>query len=203
MTPKMIEYGGDELENSMEEDFAQSYVNNGFNGRKAAITAGWSEGGADQQQIRQRGKPRVMKRIAFLCGLRLRQVDLTIDDFTKKIKEHMDFSMKHIFGDDDKLLPVSKLSDATARCITAIEMSKDGETIKYRVEGSTGFTKMLGQYLTVISEALNRTDAMSLQKKWSDQAEELYDSIRKEAEERDKKRGLEHPRDFESNKNEA
>jgi len=111
---KMIEHGSAELEDSMEEEFSQAYVNNGFNGRKAALTAGWAEGGADSQAAVKKGKPRVMKRIAFLCGLRLRQVDLTIDDFTKKIKEHMDFSMKHIFGDDDKLLPVSKLSDATA-----------------------------------------------------------------------------------------
>lgn len=135
-----------------------------------------------------------------MCGLKLRQQDLTIDDFTRKIKEHMDFSIKDIFdGDGVELLAVSKLKDSTARCITAIELSADGKTTKYRTEGSMGFTKMLGHYLTVIQETLDRTDAMVLQKKWSDQADELYNKIREDAEARDARPKQEHlPKDTEA-----
>jgi len=122
----------------------------------------------------------------------LRQHDLTLDDFVRKIKEHMDFNITDIYDKDGKLIPLPKLPAHVARCLMGVEVSPDGQVLKYRTESAMGYTKMLGQYLTVIQEALNRTDAMELQRKWSDEAEVMYNQIRRDAEALDAKRSHEH-----------
>jgi len=192
MTNKMKNWGTEPLVLPMEEEFAQAYMSNGFIGRKAALTAGYSESDLDKTVQRLIGRPRVTKRIAFLVGLKLRQHDLTLDDFVRKIKEHMDFNITDIYDKDGKLIPLPKLPAHVARCLMGVEVSPDGQVLKYRTESAMGYTKMLGQYLTVIQEALNRTDAMELQRKWSDEAEVMYNQIRRDAEALDAKRSHEH-----------
>ena len=187
MTDKKRSWGTEPLELPMEEEFAQTFINNGFKGRKAALTAGYSEKDLDKAVQRLKGRPRVMKRIAFLSGLRLRQHDLTVDDFTRKLKEVANFDFRELYNKDGSLIPVPDLKPHVSRCLVAVDVSANGEIIKYRVEPAGKYIDLLGRYLTLIQDVLNRTDVMELQAKWDREAEESVKRHRKEAEELDRK----------------
>ena len=184
---KMISWGKEPLNSPQEEEFSQAYINNGFNGRRAAITAGYSEKNADEQAQLLKKRPRVMKRIAFLSGLKLRQNDLTIDDFTRKLKEVANFDFRELYDKAGKLIPIPDLKPHVSRCLVAVDVSANGEIIKYRVEPAGKYIDLLGRYLTLIQDVLNRTDVMELQAKWDREAEESVKRHRKEAEELDRK----------------
>jgi hypothetical protein len=187
------EWGSEPLGNVQEEEYCQTYVNNGFNGSNAALISGYSEKNRAKASARLQERSHIARRISWLCGNRLRQYDLTIDDFTRVLKEHLDFNIQDLYDKDGNMIPIHLLPEKVARCLLSMKVGRttkirdDGkevvyyDVVEYKTEGKANFERMLGQYLTLIMESISKTDVGELQKTWANEAEDVYNQFRDEA----------------------
>jgi len=177
--------GRESLKSARVERFCQEYVNNGQQGAKAAIVAGYSDKKASNEAWRLKQKRRVAERIAFLAGQRLRHHDLGVDDFVRVIKEQINFDVKQLFDENGNLIPVDKLPPELSRCIVGVDVRVEKTTIgedvttiteihKYKTEGRSRYNEQLGRYLTIIRDMDQGSNLNDLLKKADEKGEDLY-----------------------------
>lgn len=186
--------GSEPLELAKYEAFCHAYINNGQNGAKAAITAGYAEKHASREAVRLKEKPEVANRLGFLSGMALRKHDLSVDDFVQTIQEHLRFDISMIVDKEGCLLSLNDLSPEVARCVVGVDVnwgrtsfdktlcdcgrelkvSIETSIHKYRTEGKSKYLEQLGKYLQVLKDQVGLKTFNELQKRAADAGEELY-----------------------------
>ena len=181
------------LKSVKEEATAQAWVTNNQDGAKAVIAGGYSESGAANTFYVLKQKRRFTERLAFLTGLKLRQHDLSIDDFVRTIKEQLYFDVSKLTNKAGNLIPINELAPEIARCVVGVdfaykkttypketcECGREHKTVvetsvmKYRTEGKSRYNEQLGKYLQVLKDMDEVGSLDTLLKKATTEGEEL------------------------------
>lgn len=180
--------GSQALKLAKHEKFCQVWVSlesKVGRGRNSAISAGYSPSGASVEAVRLRARTDIANRIAFLTGQKLQKQDLGMEDFSRTIKEHLDFSVKKLIYANGDLIPLEQLPDDVARCIVSLIVTEkilktedSVQTIervsKYTLEGKSRYNEQLGRYIDVITDIDDGKTLNKVLQKADEMGEELY-----------------------------
>ncbi len=120
-TPFEFDSIGDNL-TDQQKLFCMEYVNNGFNGEQAAISAGYSANSAGEQASRLLTYVNLQEYLDCLkndLGLR---IGISAEKVALEMAKIGFSNVKSIFDEDGSLKPLSEMSDAEAACIAGIEV---------------------------------------------------------------------------------
>lgn len=116
-----------------QELFCQYYVQNGFNGTQAAISAGYAKNSANEQSARMLAKASIYKRIEQLKAKLVRKVELKQEDVLRTIVTTLNLDITDMFeieGNNVSLIGNLKdLPKEVRQCIQGIEQTKFGVKI--------------------------------------------------------------------------
>jgi len=103
-------------------EFVEAFVANGGNARAAAITAGFSSKSAAQQGARLLKDVNVSMAIDQRRGQLLEKTQLTTEEIMADIARTLRFDPRRLYNDDGSMKSIKDLDDATAACLTGIEV---------------------------------------------------------------------------------
>lgn len=118
--------------------FCMEYVKNGFNGSKAAISAGYTESCAKETASYLLTNPNIRQYVDELKADLGKRIGISAEMIALEMAKIAFSNVKSILNDDGSLKPLSELNDAEAACISSIETEelfdgrgKDRELIGY------------------------------------------------------------------------
>lgn len=119
--------------NAKQELFCQYYVQNGFNGTQAAISAGYAKNSANEQSARMLAKASIYERIEQLKAKLIRKVELRQEDVLRTIVTALNLDLTDIFDiRNSQVYVIGNLRDLpieVRQCIQSIEQTKFGVKI--------------------------------------------------------------------------
>jgi phage terminase small subunit len=116
------------LQNEQHELFCHEYVAARFNGRKAAIAAGYDSDNPSQTAWQLKRREDIRDRIAELSERPLRLADVTAERIVQEAARIAFGDIRAVFDDEGNLKPIHQLSDDAAACIEAMEIDTKSET---------------------------------------------------------------------------
>ena len=132
-----------ELTDRMEA-FCRAYVTNGFNGLRAAISAGYSENGAGAQACALLKRPNVTRRISTLMAPGLKGNRITLENMLAQISAIAMFDKRKLYDADGNRIPVHLLDDETAAALS--HFTKDDLVAYDKTKAVDMAMKFLGGY---------------------------------------------------------
>lgn len=103
-------------------EFVEAFVANGGNAKQAAITAGYSPRSAAQQGARMLKDANVSTAIDQRRGQLLKKTQLSTEEIMADIARTLRFDPRNLYNDDGSMKSIKDLDDATAACLTGIEV---------------------------------------------------------------------------------
>lgn len=103
-------------------EFVEAFVANGGNATAAAITAGFSEKTARQQGARLLSDVAISDAVAARRAAILAAAQLSTDELMADIARTIRFDPRRLYNDDGSMKSIKDLDDATAACLTGIEV---------------------------------------------------------------------------------
>lgn len=103
-------------------EFIEAFVANGGNAKAAAVTAGFSPRSAAQQGARLLKDVNVSMAIDQRRGQLLEKTQLTTEEIMADIARTLRFDPRRLYNDDGSMKSIKDLDDATAACLTGIEV---------------------------------------------------------------------------------
>ncbi len=116
------------LENQQHELFCREYVATRFNGRRAAIMAGYDGENPSHSAWALRQRPEIKDRIAELSERVLDVAQVTGDMIVLEAARIAFSDIRQVFDEDGNLKPIHQLSDDAAAAIEGIEIDTKNET---------------------------------------------------------------------------
>lgn len=102
--------------------FIEAYLSNGANARDAAIQAGFSRASAASQGSRLLKNVNVLAAIDKRRAQLSEKTQLTTDEIMADIARTLRFDPRKLYNDDGSMKSIKDLDDATAACLTGIEV---------------------------------------------------------------------------------
>lgn len=106
-----------------QETFCKLYVANGFNGRKAAIEAGYAEKNAVVIAAQNLRKLNVKQFIEKLTEKKTKDLEITAERIIQEYSRIAFFDIKKLFNEDDSLKKITELDDDTSAAIAGIDIA--------------------------------------------------------------------------------
>lgn len=106
------------------DQFIEAYISNGGNATAAAITAGYSPGGARTIAARLLKRPTVARRIKRRQNEISRRLKLKADDVMREIARIVYFDPRKLFTPEGRMLEPHEWDDDTAACVQGIEVTE-------------------------------------------------------------------------------
>lgn len=103
-------------------EFVEAFVANGGNATKAAIAAGYSEKTARQQGARLLSDVAISGAIAKRSAEAVASAQLSTEEIMADIARTLRFDPRKLYNDDGSMKSIKDLDDATAACLTGIEV---------------------------------------------------------------------------------
>jgi phage terminase small subunit len=102
------------LKNKQQERFAKNYVTNGFNGAKAARSAGYSVKAAKEAGSRLLTYPLVATRVLEIeAGVDV-LLDMSLEETVAEINKLSQFNPQDLYDDNGHLIPIHELHEDVA-----------------------------------------------------------------------------------------
>ena len=124
-----------QLEDPKHESFAREYVVD-FNGKQAAIRAGYSKKTAEQQASRLLRNVKISARVAELTQCRLEKIDP--DRIVKELSCLSTSDISEALDVNGNPLPIHQIPERLRRCISGFEMveehDENGESTGHQVK---------------------------------------------------------------------
>lgn len=95
-----------------------------FNGKGAAIRAGYSERTAAEQGYDLLRRPHIAAAIAARHKKQLEKADLTAARLREELRRNCFFDIRNIYEQNGNLKPITELADDEAACIAGVEVVK-------------------------------------------------------------------------------
>lgn len=139
------------------EVFARQFVALQFNGKQAAIDAGFSKKTAESQASRLLKNVKVKRLIAQITERQNKKLDISVERTLTQLARHAYVDPRALFHADGTLRKITELDADTAACIGGIEMA--GKRVKrVKMTDSLRALDMLGRYLKLFAEDRNPVD---------------------------------------------
>lgn len=103
-------------------EFVEAFVANGGNAKAAAIEAGFSPKSAAQQGARLLKDVNVSNAIDQRRAQLLQMTQLSTEEIMADIARTLRFDPRRLYNDDGSMKSIKDLDDATAACLTGIEV---------------------------------------------------------------------------------
>ena len=139
------------------ETFAKQYVILNFNGRQAAIAAGYAKKSADVTASQLLRKPKVMALIRKFSEPIEKKLDFSVQRVLLQIARHAFVDPRALFNKDNSLKNIVQLDEDTAACIHAIEHTGK-RTDKVRLTNQLHALELLARYHKLFAEDRTPTD---------------------------------------------
>jgi phage terminase small subunit len=133
------------------ETFARQYVMLQFNGKHAAIAAGYSKKTAESTASRLLRNDKVKRLLAKFAAPIEKKMDYSVQRVLMQIARHAFVDPRELFNPDNSLKNISQLSEDTAACIHAIEHTGK-RTDKIRLTNQLHALELLARYHKLFSE---------------------------------------------------
>lgn len=104
--------------------FVSEYLANGLEGKKAAISAGYSIKTADSQASQLLSNPKVAAEIAKRHGKRLGKLEITADKVLQELAKLAFFDIRKFYNADGTLKPIPELDDDTSAALVGMELEE-------------------------------------------------------------------------------
>lgn len=104
--------------------FVSEYLANGLEGKKAALSAGYSPKTADSQASQLLSNPKVSAEIAKRQGKRLEKLEITADKVLQELAKLAFFDIRKFYREDGTLKPIPELDDETAAALVGMELEE-------------------------------------------------------------------------------
>ena len=151
------------------------YLANGFNGTRAAVSAGYAKRSARVEGARLLAKPGIAGAIAAKNGKRLATLEITADRVLQEIAKLAFLDPRKLFNADGSLVPIHELDDKTAMSIAGLEVNElfegDGEQkhayglqkrVKIADKGQS--LERLGRYLKLFTDKQEHSGDVRIQR---------------------------------------
>ena len=122
--------------------FAQNYIIK-FNGKDAAIEAGYSEKTATSQASRLLTHVKVQEYIRFYIKEREKRTEITGDMVVQELAKTAFHDIRKLYDDDGRLIPVHQLDNDTAAVISSF---KERREYQGKDEDGTAEYAMIDEY---------------------------------------------------------
>lgn len=151
--------------------FAQAYIANGRNGTQAAITAGYSENGADVAAVRLLGNPRVKTMIDEMTLVAEQASGLTTENVLREVRRLSFSDMRQMLNPDGTMKAIKDLSDDAAATLASLEVDEIrvggiplGQTKKFKVWDKPRALDMAMKHLGLFErDNAQRGDSLAIQ----------------------------------------
>lgn len=165
MTGAVTAFGEDGELTAKEALFVHYYVTNGYNGAKAARSAGFAESSANVQAAKLIAKPRVKAAIDKLIAPTLKKLDVTKERILEELARLAFFDIRKCFNPDGTLKEITELDDDTAAALAGMDVIEFGEAgdkeallKKFKVSDKKGALELLGKHLKMWTDRVEVTD---------------------------------------------
>jgi len=146
------------------EAFANQYIID-FNGKQAAIRAGYSKGRAESTASTLLTEPTVQRRIAELQKDRNARVQLTQDRVLQEVMRLAFFDIRKALHPDGSLKAITELDDDTAAAIAGLDLFEEfaghgdermqiGWTKKIKLSDKTANLQLLMRHMGMLNDKL-------------------------------------------------
>jgi phage terminase small subunit len=104
------------------ERFVAAYCENGFNGTRAAIAAGYSEATAYSQASRLLKRPEIADAIAARAEDARRRLDCSLERVLQENARIVLNDPGRMYDEDGRMLPIEQMDEDTRRAIASVEV---------------------------------------------------------------------------------
>ena len=139
------------------ESFARQYVALKFNGKQAAIAAGYSKSTAESKASQLLRKDKVKALIAKFAAPIEKKLDFSVQRTLEQIARHAFIDPRALFNKDNSIKSIVDLDADTAACIHAIEQTGK-RTDKVRLTNQLHALELLARYHKLFAEDRNPVD---------------------------------------------
>lgn len=157
------------------EIFCRAYVID-FNGKKAAISAGYSPKSAESKASQLLRKVKVKARLAELTKKQASKLEITADSVLREIARLAFFDPGKFFREDGSAIPITELDEDTRRALVGIEIYEDnekqgdervvvGHIKKFRFADKGQNLERLGRHLKLFTDRIEHVGLESLAEK--------------------------------------
>lgn len=142
------------------EVFARQYIKLQFNGKHAAIAAGYSKKTAEATASRMLRNSKVKGLLAKFSAPANKKMNISVERTLTELARCAYLDPRMLFRNDGSIKHISELDDDTAACIAGVEMGGRGGKRVERVKMTDKLRAldMLGRYLKLFSEEHAATD---------------------------------------------
>jgi len=133
------------------EIFARQYVILKFNGKQAAIAAGYAKGSAEVTASQLLRNPKVRALVAKFAAPIEKKLDFSVERTLMQIARHAFVDPRALFNKDNSIKSITELDEDTAACIHAIEHTGK-RTDKVRLTNQLHALELLARYHKLFSE---------------------------------------------------
>lgn len=106
--------------------FVEAFLSNGGNATEAALSAGYSKGGAAKSGYRLTKDVQVMSMIRQRQDELAKKYSLTTEDVIRSISQELHFDPLKLFKDDGSLRPITELDEDTRKALVSVETVQVG-----------------------------------------------------------------------------
>lgn len=151
--------------NDRQRRFVLEYVED-FNGKEAAIRAGYSERSAKARASILLADPVIQTELAKAREAIAERVTVTVQDIVTELARVAFFDIRTLFDENGNLKPVAELDDNAARALAGIDIVNEKRetdddisvheyTKRIKVADKLKALEMLGKYLGMFTETTN------------------------------------------------
>jgi phage terminase small subunit len=133
------------------ETFARQYVILRFNGKQAAIAAGYSPKSAEFQASALLKNPKVKRLIETLTAAQNKKHDFSVERTMEEIARCAFIDPRALFRADGSLKPIQELEPDIAACIAGVEQTGK-RTKRVKLTDKLRALDMLGRYHKIFAE---------------------------------------------------
>src|SRR5262249_26701415 len=137
-----------------QQRFVEEYLVD-FNGKQAAIRAGYAPHTADITGSQLLALPKVKARVDWAIANRVNRIQVRQDDVVRELLRLANVNVAHAFAPDGKLLPIHEIPEDVQRAISTLEFeTRDGETYVKRLRfwSKTDALNLLARHLGFLAD---------------------------------------------------
>lgn len=139
------------------ESFARQYVILQFNGKQAAIAAGFAPKSAEVTASQLLRKPKVRALVAKFCAPVEKKLDFSVHRTLEQIARHAFVDPRRLFNADNSIKAIADLDEDTAACVHAIEHTGK-RTDKVRLTNQLHALELLARYHKLFADDVVQQD---------------------------------------------
>jgi len=140
------------------ETFARKYVALNFNGKQAAIAAGYSPKTAESQASRLLSKAKVKALVAKFSAPIIKKEQITVERTLTELARCAYVDPSELFDENKKLRSLSDMSEDVRRAVAGVEVNARGRVTKVKMTDKLRALHILGLCLKMFAEDRSMQD---------------------------------------------